>query len=316
MKAQIPDALKADLPANIWGKILSATPVVMAVMATILAGLASSEMTQAQYDRSLGAQLQSKAGDQWGLFQAKRMRGSLQRSTLDLLSSSFELHPLDASAPMRAPLQGPAREQLQALFGSPKGQAALDLLGKGELPEVGAGPSPDPAIAAAIGAVESSSPDSAIAPMLSQVQNADLDHALRSANDQLQAFDRAMQPMEQAIGLVGSLLARQRTGLDISLNRDFTALRLHLEAQRYDAEARLNRAVANLYELQVRKYNLSAERHHVRSQRFFYGMLGAQMAVIIATLAMAARQRNLLWSLAAAAGLCAVSFALYVYINV
>jgi hypothetical protein len=87
-------------------------------------------------------------------------------------------------------------------------------------------------------------------------------------------------------------------------------------ARRYDAEARLNQAIANLYELQVRKSNVSAERHHLRSQRFFYGMLGAQMAVIIATLAMAARQRNLLWSLAAAAGLGALAFALYVFLNV
>ena len=34
---------------------------------TLLAGLASSEMTRAQYDRSFAAELQSKAGDQWNL---------------------------------------------------------------------------------------------------------------------------------------------------------------------------------------------------------------------------------------------------------
>ncbi len=79
MKVEIPDALKSDVPQTLFGKILSATPVVMAVVATMLAGLASSEMTRAQYDRSLGAQQQSKAGDQWGFFQAKRMRGAFQR---------------------------------------------------------------------------------------------------------------------------------------------------------------------------------------------------------------------------------------------
>ena len=68
---KIPDGLKADLPPSLWGKLLGATPIVMTVVATILAGLASSEMTSAQYDRALAAQLQSKAGDQWGLFQAK-----------------------------------------------------------------------------------------------------------------------------------------------------------------------------------------------------------------------------------------------------
>ena len=46
---------------------------------------------------------------------------------------------------------------------------------------------------------------------------------------------------------------------------------------------------------------------------FSIGMLGAQAAVIIATLAMASRQRNLLWSVAALAGLVAVALAIYVY---
>src|SRR5881628_3319426 len=91
----IPDSLKADLPHSTWGKILSVTPVVMTVIATLLAGLASSEMTRAQYDRSLAAQQQSKAGDQWSFFQAKRLRSALTRSTLELLEATVELHSLD-----------------------------------------------------------------------------------------------------------------------------------------------------------------------------------------------------------------------------
>ena len=76
MKVTIPDELKRDIPQTGWGKILSATPIVMTVIATLLAGLASSEMTRAQYDRSLAAQQQSKAGDQWSFFQAKRLRSA------------------------------------------------------------------------------------------------------------------------------------------------------------------------------------------------------------------------------------------------
>jgi hypothetical protein len=63
-KIGIPEEFKHDLPQTMWGKILGVTPIVMTVIATMLAGLASSEMTKAQYDRSLAAQLQSKAGDQ------------------------------------------------------------------------------------------------------------------------------------------------------------------------------------------------------------------------------------------------------------
>ena len=323
---KIPDELKADLPPSLWGKLLGATPVVMTVLATILAGLASSEMTTAQYDRALAAQLQSKAGDQWGLFQAKRLRSALQRNTLDLLASAGELHPLDAAGLQPAADQavaqpegagsGSVKADLSVLLNSAEGKAALELLNRDELPGTGSAPAVDRRIRAAIDAVEASSPDSEIAVLLAPVDAAALDLALHAARDQVQAFDTAMKPTEQVLALIEPLVARQRAGGDGSLIRDFTALRLRHAARRYDAEARLNQAIANLYELQVRKSNVSAERHHLRSQRFFYGMLGAQMAVIIATLAMAARQRNLLWSLAAAAGLGALAFALYVFLNV
>src|SRR5436190_8176106 len=98
MKIKIPDELKTDVLQTVWRKILTATPVVMTVVATALAGLASSEMTRAQYDRSLAAQQQSKAGDQWSYFQAKRLRGAMQHSTLDLLQSTTQVHPLTEAA--------------------------------------------------------------------------------------------------------------------------------------------------------------------------------------------------------------------------
>src|SRR6185369_8924216 len=98
MKVTIPEELKKDVPQTTFGKILSATPVVMAVLATMLAGLASSEMTRAQYDRSLAAQQQSKAGDQWSFFQAKRLRGAYQRNTADLLQTIVEVRAFDPGA--------------------------------------------------------------------------------------------------------------------------------------------------------------------------------------------------------------------------
>jgi hypothetical protein len=72
--------------------------------------------------------------------------------------------------------------------------------------------------------------------------------------------------------------------------------------------------IAQLYELQVRQSNIAAERHHARSQSFFYGMLVAQMGVILATFSMAARKRSFLWAVAATAGTAAVGFAVYVYL--
>ncbi|MCU0785962.1 MAG: DUF4337 domain-containing protein [Verrucomicrobia bacterium] len=292
MKIKIPDELKADVPQTIWGKILSATPVVMTVIATLLAGLASSEMTRAQYDRSLAAQQQSKAGDQWSYFQAKRLRGALQRNTLDILQATIDVQPL---ATARLP--------------APASESVLAALQKGELPVVPAAAALDANVKAALEAIESQKPETEIATQLGTVEEKTLAEALAAAKGHATVFDAATKPINQTI----DQMEKSLVGGDKSLTRDFTVARLRYTAARYDAEARLNQTIANLLELQVRKNNISAERHHERSGRFFYGMLGAQAGVIIATFAIAARKRNLLWSLAAAAGAAAVSFAVYVY---
>jgi len=53
-----------------------------------------------------------------------------------------------------------------------------------------------------------------------------------------------------------------------SIGAKFSAARLCYNARRYEVELRLNQTIANLLELQVRKNNISAERHrHVRHRR-------------------------------------------------
>lgn len=340
-KITIPEELKAQVPQTRFGKILSATPVVMAVVATMLAGLASSEMTRAQYDRSLGAQQQSKAGDQWSFFQAKRLRGAIQRNTADLLQSVSDVHTFDPNI-----LEQCAREasgqgdpvsiaaltnEILGVLQSAGGRQAMALLSSGQAPKSGPALQLDPKIKSAMQGVETSIPDVEMAALVNPVDFRSLDAALHSARDQAQEFDTATRPINQAIDQLDALLDKlvairgkaAASGSDASrpealaaLRRDFTAARMHYAGLRYEIEASLNQTIANLYELQVRKNNISAEHHHRRSQRFFFGMLGAQTGVIISTLAMAAKNRNLLWSIAAAAGLLAVGFALYVFLYV
>jgi hypothetical protein len=337
-KIEIPEELKAEVPHSKFGKILSATPVVMAVVATMLAGLASSEMTRAQYDRSLGAQQQSKAGDQWSFFQAKRLRGAIQHNTADLLQTVVNIHPFDPATLSQLtglPIQAePAeaetlKKDLATVLDSAAGKQALARLQSGEPPRTAAVPDLDPKIKAAMEGVETSTPDAELAVLINQVNNKTIDAALHTARDQAQEFDTLTKPINQSIDQLDSLLARYSVlhrrsdggdagGTDpvVKLVRDFTSARLRYASARYEVEARLNQTIANLFEVQVRKSNISAERHHRRSERFFFGMLGAQTGVIISTLAMAAKNRNLLWSLAAAAGLLAVSFAVYVFLYV
>ena len=280
MKVTIPEELKRDMPQTSWGKILSATPIVMTVIATLLAGLASSEMTRAQYDRAYGAQLQSKAGDQWGYFQAKKMRGAMQQNSLELLEATADVHPL----------VNPALEKIPAV----------------------AAPALDGRLMIALTLVKADSPETEIAAALKSVDDKTLADALQAARDQARDFDTALDP-------AGLTLAHLETTLpagDKSARQNFTAAKMKFDAARYNAEAALNQNIGYLLELQVRKANLSAERHHKRSQKFFFGMLAAQAGIIVSTFAMAARQRNLLWTLAATAGLAAVIFAIYVYLRV
>jgi DNA repair exonuclease SbcCD ATPase subunit len=87
-----------EKPKTRWDSILTSTPVVLTIVATALAGLSSSEMTRAQYYRSLAAQHQSKAGDQWGFFQAKRIRAGNAEMEVELLRARHVLMPVTAEA--------------------------------------------------------------------------------------------------------------------------------------------------------------------------------------------------------------------------
>ena len=292
-KIEIPEQIKHELPQNKWGKILGVTPIVMTVIATMLAGLASSEMTKAQYDRSLAAQLQSKAGDQWSYYQAKKLRSAVARNTLDLLAATSEISPLAATA-------------------LPEADAAtIAALTKDQLPEATPAKFDDP-VQAALDAVESSRPESEVAAALGKVKPAQLAVSLTAAQNAATAFDNAAKPINKAVDkLDGSLIAG-----DKNIFRGFSAARLRYTAARYDTESRLNMAIAGIYELQVRQNNYTAEKHHARSAKFFYGMLASQMAVIMSTFAIAASRRSFLWSIAAAAGTVAVGFSIYVYLYV
>jgi len=312
-KMVIPDALKTDVPENKWGKVLAATPVIMTVVATLLAGLSSGEMTRAQYDRSLAAQLQSKAGDQWNYFQAKRLRAALQRNTLDLLRAAAPVRPPDASALTTRF----AHSSAEATLASPAGQLTIETLASAKLPSVGAPAPLDAPIAAALAAVDGGESDAEVAALLTPVKPEALAAALKTANAQVRAFDAALKPVNTTIDALEKELAHlPAAGAGDQLLRDFTGARLAYASQRYDIESRQNQVIAQLYELQVRKSNIAAERHHRRSQSFFYGMLIAQMGVIISTFSLAARQRSMLWALGAAAVVSAIAFAAYVYLFV
>lgn len=298
-----------DLPQNTFGKLLTSTPVIMTVVSTLMAGLSNSEMTRGQYDRSSAAQLQSKVGDQWSFYQARRIRSATIRSGASVLSATVESLPLN-------------REALVAAVGTkmadPLVTNAIDCLLSGTIPKASAGTETEGAIQKALEAIAAGKSDRELAPILATVSEEQLDEAIQVARTNSAAFDQQMGNLGRGLDLVESSIREQLKSSQATsrpLWRDFSAARMHLDALRFDAEARMSQPVAYLLELQVRLGNREAERHRIRSGRFFVGMLGAQLAVVIATFALAVQRRNVVWSVAASLGLAAIGFGIYVYLH-
>jgi hypothetical protein len=224
----------------------------------------------------------------------------MQRSTLDLLTATESVRRVPTVVSTLA-ADDPARSALE--------QGAVP-----SLPPMADHPAP---IKAALEALDKQLPESEVLVHVTKVDDGVLDATLVAARARVTEFEALIRPMTAAVDKIEATtaFAASNDSEAKAASRDIMAARLRFTSSRYEAEAKLNQAIGGLLEIAVRRANLSGERHHVKSQRFFYGMLGAQVAVIVATLAVAARQRNFLWGIAAIAGLAATAFAAYVYIT-
>jgi hypothetical protein len=391
-----PAAPAADLPQNFWGKILTMTPVVMTVVATVLAGLSNSEMTQSQYHRTMAAEVQSKAGDQWGFFQAKKTRGLTMHDTAEVLEATANVsgYELGQQGTLESKLDRVDKtgDELLGRVGmhsdiaeatslnstiETMGQRLAhrrELIGerKNELAKMrpatmeanysspAAWHPKDAAVKAASEAIAGLKPDEEIAPLVATVTAGALAEELRSAMAYTHELDAAFRPAASAVQnnqavvertflawqmirgdadavreMLGDPFRARLLPVDVrNAAQDFVAacddvgamarrskaeaaaMNLGVGDRRYEAEAQHNQAIALLYEIQVRVESALSDRHRARSQKFFFGMLGAQMAVVVSSLSLAMQRKNLLWSFAAAVGLAAMAFAGYVYLFV
>jgi len=343
-------------PKGVWGAILTMTPIVLTVLATAFAGLSTSEMTQAMYYRSLAAQNQSKAGDQWAFFQAKRMRGTTMETTVDLFeglgqSQPFEPAEMDAalarilqsleksssdgdSSRLAAGKAKSAREKLAALLADSKTRQLLPYLTGPELPKINVAISKltvaDTSVDAALEAIAKRLPDADIADVVAKLREDEINNAQRLAQDNVEAFNKACEPVANLIkqfraslGELGTALRSLRNGAEVNpavaqfdrLNSSIKAAGLEFDARRYRQEATWNRKVAEILEVRVRRAEAESDRHRRRSYQFFYSMLVAQAGVTIASLALARQHRSVLWVFATIAGLVSLGFTAWVYLT-
>jgi hypothetical protein len=363
-----------------WETIVVTTPVILTVVATILAGLSSSEMSSSQYYRSLAAQMQSKVSDQWDYFQAKKLRAEQCGNTVAILQGISHSMPIDqqdafqitsrligemqrvithlgnvdrsvpAASGVITELGQHAKgaemflSQLSSATTRPDRTSVTSFL-SGDVPDIQEQPIANQQIANAMRAVDSHVPEADLERQAGQIPQEDLDQAISTANENAAAFDRALDAIDLERAQVKQSIdgisresaafeqaARQAPDEVVAIEpanslatiHDLTAqlstavsvAGLNFNSNRYQREARYNQVLADLLEIQVRRQGFLSDRYRIRSKEFFYGMLGAQAGVTIATFSLAVRRRNLLWGLAASAGLAAVTFAAYVYMFV
>jgi hypothetical protein len=393
----------SEKPRRIWERIVALTPVVMTVVATLLAGLSSSEMNQAQYHRAVASQNQSKAGDQWAFFQAKRIRGTQLELEVDRLPVAarpgiLEFALLQTSAGRLTRALEEAQKQAQALQHAAdesevapgrrgvqqflqqvqrpgntptecqkrleealRNESLSAYLGTRALPEAKSAAEydpkakeagHDPQLHAAVQAITNREPANKIADLVRPIKEPTILAAIDAAEARSQAVEAASAPIEEPLkkltAAVNDLLGLAALCHHAALDREATSpaggessravqaflqsegrvrsaaeelnnlvlgLRHDYTSRRYRREADGNQQLAVLYEVQVHKTSLQSEGHRRRSQFFFLGMLGAQAGVTIASLALAAQQKSLLWSLAALAGLAAIAFSGWVFFS-
>jgi hypothetical protein len=212
---------QSDEQKTTWDNIVFSTPVVLTVVATVLAGLSSSEMSQSQYFRSMAAQMQSKVGDQWAFFQAKRLRSLDDQNTLAILTDAGS--PADeredlgvgVSPQSRAEHVVLAMKQVQSAVGSassnailqkaqrmadalkqaatqPDGQRIAESYTSGKAPTLNDQPLDDPAVQDVMDSISAQASDAEVLEKVGKLKQEQIDQANDIAKKNSTAFDAAV----------------------------------------------------------------------------------------------------------------------------
>jgi hypothetical protein len=330
-------------------RALAAVPVVLTALATILAGLSSSEMTQSMYYRSLAAQDQAKAGSQWAFFQAKRIRGTTMESGGDLIRAISDPPALDAVG-MRAGLERiesairgvngsqpvvDAANRLRQLLTRDSVRQSLKYVAGPDLPPAPETQTGDAHLQSLLTAVEERKTEAETAADVAQISTGRIEEELTAAERNADTFDKACKPIIgdlRAVEKGVTELANEIRSIRRSSNSDnrsavdeaagtakellvsVRAAKQDFTARRYAKEAAYNQKSAELFEILVRRTGTESDRHRTRSRNFFYAMLCAQAGVTIAAFALARSRKSWFWAVAGVAGALAVSFGAYVYL--
>ncbi len=283
--------MAADHPTPLRDKLGAALPIALTALATALAGLSTGEMSRAMYWRSAAAQDQAKTNDQWSFAGFKRDRSLIVETTAVTLR---------AVAGEPAPTGKPADPPELVVRVNRFLQTGLDA------------PAESEAVRKMLAVIHAREPELEVV-KLARLLNlkpdgvaADIGRGHADSAAVETAFDAEVDAARKAVAAAAdpkAATAAQAAAYDV-------------DRRRYRAEAGMNFWVGYLYEVRVAASTAESDRHRIRSERFFYAMLAAQLGAVVSSLALARKRQSALWLVAGLAGLAAVTFGGYVYVTI
>jgi phosphotransferase system glucose/maltose/N-acetylglucosamine-specific IIC component len=283
MSADPTAAPKAEEPPkSLLERAGAALPIALTAIATAFAGMSTSELQRAMFWRSFAAQDQAKATSQWTYAGFKRDRALICETTAVQLRAGGATWTPPAGA-------DPAVADWLTGKASPTGQ----------LPRVS-----DPRLEQLLKDIRERAPEAALLQQAGAIPQAVINAAIDDAEKAVEQLDGEWKPTLDAalkLAAAGGTPAQ--------------AARFDLDNRRYRVEAGLNQGVGYLYEARVKVSSAESNRHQGKSENFFYAMLAAQIGATIASLALARKEKSVLWAVAGGAGLVALVIGAYVYLS-
>jgi hypothetical protein len=285
-----------DKPQTLFDKFSTALPVGLTALATVFAGMSTSELQRAMFWRTAASQDQAKATNQWTFAGLKRNRALIMEGNAVQLGA-----------------QSPRRDDLFPAGGASDDEkaAAEWLSGKGP-PRVSLPKVEDAALQALLDAIRAREPEADILKKAAKVKSKVIDAAIDDAENASAKIDAEWEGVLKAVA--GLTAARAKA--DPKAAGAIESARFAMEQRRYRAEGGLNLGIGALYEARTRVVTAISDHHRRRSENFFYAMLVAQVGAVISTLSLARQKKSALLFLAALVGAAAVAFGAFVYLTV
>jgi hypothetical protein len=297
-----PGAPPDDKPKSLFDKFATALPIGLTALATVFAGMSTSELQRAMFWRTAASQDQAKATNQWTFAGLKRNRSLIMEgNAVQLRASSGKRG--DAFA-------GHGKHVDVAAGATAEEKAAAEWLGGKGPPRVALPKVEDEDIQAVLEAIRRREPEEDILKKAAKIKPKAINQAIDDAEKANEVIDTDWGRVLDAV----SALVAERAKADPEAANSLQAARFALEQRRYRAESRLTLGIGSLYEARVQVVTAVSDRHRRRSENFFYAMLVAQVGAVISTLSLARQQKSALLFLAALVGAVAVAFGAIVYL--